>query len=145
MFRGRFRSSKAQTGRCCTLDPNYEEGKMLGNRRTLFKLLGVLSAVVLSAWILTAGALATVLASMPPGLPLPGHVDTRLPGSGTVAGQPPPVADGLDKLPVGQQGLSYSTLVHMGRAHPPASNANQHSDSSWHNPFSPLLNISWGP
>ncbi|MGI8587568.1 MAG: hypothetical protein ACR2M0_07775, partial [Chloroflexia bacterium] len=29
-----------------------------------------------------------------------------------------PIDDGFNQLPVGQRGLSYSTLVHMGRVHP---------------------------
>src|SRR5438477_7877559 len=45
------------------------------------------------------------------------------------------VNDGLDKLPVGEQGLSYSTLAHMGRVHMPASNPYQGKpDPSWRNP-----------
>src|SRR5205823_1964262 len=66
------------------------------------------------------------------------------PASGAQAKQPV-LNDGFDRLLPGQGGLSYSTLTHMGRVHPPAYNpgANR-SDPSWHNPLAPLLTIVWG-
>src|SRR5690348_8061811 len=53
--------------------------------------------------------------------------------------------DGFDNVPQGLQGLSYSTLAHMGRVHRPSlsmAGAGQGGQgASWRNPFSPLLTI----
>ncbi|MFL5732824.1 MAG: sialidase family protein, partial [Chloroflexia bacterium] len=54
--------------------------------------------------------------------------------------------DGFDRLAPGQQGLSYSTLVHMGRVRPPAANpAPSGPNPDWRNPLVPLLTMNWGP
>src|SRR6476620_10763993 len=55
----------------------------------------------------------------------------------------PAADDGFDALPADQKGVSYSTLVKMGKVHPvkvvpPA-------PDNWVNPYSPALNITWGP
>ena len=60
-------------------------------------------------------------------------------------GQVTPANDGFDQLPPSMMGLSYSTLAHIGRVHPQAGPGQTRQDTSWHNPFSPLLNITWGP
>src|SRR5689334_19945163 len=58
-------------------------------------------------------------------------------------GQAATLNDGFDQLTTGQQGPSYSTLTHMGRVHPPSAGPSE-PDPSWHNPFVPFLNITWG-
>ena len=55
----------------------------------------------------------------------------------------PAYNDGLEQLPVGQRGLSYSTLTHMGRVHPQKQSANP--TGTWKNPFAPLITIVFGP
>ncbi|PZS06049.1 MAG: hypothetical protein DLM69_00465, partial [Candidatus Chloroheliales bacterium] len=50
--------------------------------------------------------------------------------------------DGLDALPPGLRGVSYSTLAMSGKVHPAKPGSAQ--PNSWVNPFAPLLNITWG-
>src|SRR5207302_321663 len=76
-------------------------------------------------------------------------INVQLTAAAPPSSPPPPSAapiadanDGFNALPTGLQGLSSSTLVHMGRIrYAPAS----HKGTAWTNPFSPLLNIAWGP
>src|SRR4051794_5911870 len=101
--------------------------------------------------VLMVGLLAAVMRAGPP-------VEASAPSAKPPAAQAPQaaqpsadqyLADGFDRLTTGQQGLSYSTLAHMGRVHPPgptlASNpSGNNSDPSWRNLFVPLLSITWG-
>src|SRR5205807_1713683 len=52
--------------------------------------------------------------------------------------------DGFDALPIGLKGMSSSTLVNLGRIRYAPPRTTPPNGSPWANPFSPLLNITWG-
>src|SRR5438128_1075984 len=56
---------------------------------------------------------------------------------------PPAVDDGFDRLPLGYQGMSYSTLAASGKVIPHLGRPGT-PPADWRNPFAPLLNIVWG-
>src|SRR5437764_7519597 len=102
-------------------------------------------ALLLGVVLFAGGALAGVPSHLPQGTGSPGSGASTA-GGGSGEGQVKPANDGFDQLPPSMMGLSYSTLAHMGRVHPPAPSAGQtRPDTSWRNPFSPLLTITWGP
>jgi hypothetical protein len=60
------------------------------------------------------------------------------------AAKEPANSDGFDSLPLGLQGVSYSTLASSGLVHP-VKVAPSSQPSNWKIPDTPNLNIVWGP